>query len=158
MFLFMKSLTRKRIALLMLVGFLLIGCQEDDNHVDTGFVPVGEWSDDFGGSYSINSNTLEFDDGFGFTEFKGTIEAAIDFSQNAGVLIIKINSSETGINLNSFIGVYYQGYTTSHVFLANAIDASYTIIEVNTLNDAKKTFNVDNVDTHVTNWGSGYKK
>ena len=158
MFLFMKSLTRKRIALLMLVGFLLIGCQEDDNHVDTGFVPVGEWSDDFGGSYLIKKDKLEHDDGFGFTEFKGTIEAAIDFSQNSGVLIIKINSSETNITLNTFIGVYYKDYTSSHVFLANAIDGSYAIIEVNTLNDAKKIFNVDNVSTHVTYWGSGYNK
>jgi len=146
------------ITLLMLASFLFIGCQEDDSHVDTGFIPAGEWSDDYGGGYSITKKDLGYDDGFGYTEFKGTIEAAIDFSNNSGVLIIKINSSETNITLNSYIGVYYKDYTTSHIFLANAIDASYAIIEVKTINDAKKTFNVDNVDTHVTNWGSGYKK
>ncbi|MCL2244245.1 MAG: hypothetical protein FWC03_07230 [Treponema sp.] len=146
------------VILALVASFLFLGCPGDDNHEDTGFVPVGEWSDDFGGSYTITASALEFDDGFGFTEFKGTIAAAVDFSQDAGVLIIKINSSETGITTNDYIGVYYKDYTSSHVFLANAIDVSFAIIEADTLNEAKQTFTVDNADTHVTYWGSGYTK
>ena len=146
------------VILALVASFLFLGCPGDDDPEDTGFIPVGEWSDDFGGSYTITASELEHDDGFGFDEFKGAIAAAVDFSQDAGVLIIKINSSETGITANVYIGVYYKDYTQSHVFLANAIDASYTVIEVNTLNEAKQTFTVDNVDTHVINWGSGYTK
>jgi len=147
------------ILFLFIFSFLIIGCQDETGvHEDTGFIPAGVWSDGFGGSYTITAENLEFDDGFGFTEFKGTIEAAIDFSQDSGVLIIKINSSETGITVNSFIGVYYKDYTSAHIFLANAIDESYAVIEVNAINDAKKTFNVDNVGTHVTHWGSGYSQ
>jgi hypothetical protein len=44
------------------------------------------------------------------------------------------------------------------VFLANAIDESYVLIVKNTLTEAKKTFTVDNVETHVSMWGSGYNK
>ncbi|MCL2209238.1 MAG: hypothetical protein FWC19_03130 [Treponema sp.] len=145
---------------IMLACFLLFGCSldEKEEQIDNSFIPQGVWADAFGGGYTITATSLNFDDGFEYTEFKGTIAAAVDFPKKSGVLIVKINSSETGITLNKYIGVYYKDYTSSHVFLANAIDESYAIIETAALDEAKKTFNVDNVDTHVTFWGSGYSK
>jgi len=147
------------LVLALTVSFLLAGCSLDDNkHEDTGFIPIGEWEDGFGGSYTISENELEFDDGYGFDQFIGTIEAAVDFSSNSGVLIIKIASSDTGITAGNYIGVYYKDLKSSHVFMANAVDESYSIIEVSNLNNAKSTFTVDTVSTHVTHWGSGYTK
>jgi len=142
----------------LLACFLVFGCTEPEDHSDTGFIPTGEWSDDFGGSYKITTTNLEFDDGFGFDKFNGTIVAANDFTNNSGVLIIKVNASETGVTINNYIGVYYKDYTSSHVFLANAIDESYVIIEAVSLENAEKIFNVDNAGTHVTYWGTGYTK
>ncbi|MCL2180851.1 MAG: hypothetical protein FWB83_06955 [Treponema sp.] len=138
---------------------VLFSCSlDEDGHPDTGFIPAGEWADDFGGSYFITETKLEFDDGFGFTQFKGDIETAIDFSSGSGVLIIKVNSSETGITNGNYVGVYYKNCTSSHILLANAVDESYAVIEADSIINAKNIFNVDNVNTHVTYWGSGYTK
>jgi len=139
--------------------FLFSGCNLNDEHEDTGFIPVGEWKDDWGGSYNITLSSLEHDDGFDITKFKGNIKEAVDFSKDAGVLIVQITESDTTPNgVSKYIGVYYKNYTKTHVFLANAVDASYTLILKNTLAEAKNTFTVDNVNTHVTFWGSGYNR
>jgi len=153
----------RNVCLNLLVGLIasivIIGCQpEPPDHADTGFIPTGEWSDDFGGSYKITTTTLEFDDGFDFVKFSGTIAAANDFTHNSGILIIKVNTSDTGITVNNYIGVYYKDYTSTHIFLANAIDESYAIIEAVSLDNAKDIFTVDNAGTYVTHWGSGYTK
>jgi hypothetical protein len=135
---------------------------EDEN---THFVPVGNWADGFGSGYNITTTTLDYyTPEYGppypspATNTKGIIEEANDFSSDAGVLLVRITSSNTGITVNKYIGVYYRDYTPTHVFLANAIDGSYATIEKNTLDEARNAFTVDNVDTHVTFWGSGYNK
>jgi len=144
----------------LFVCFLLPGCQEDngEDFRNVQFVPTGVWADDFGGSYIITRTELEFDDGFGFDKFEGTIETAVDFSRNSGVLIIKITTSDTGLTEGNYIGVYYRNYSSSHILLANAIDASFAIIEAESFNEAESIFSAGNVNTHVTFWGSGYTK
>ncbi|MCL2410930.1 MAG: hypothetical protein FWC97_04730 [Treponema sp.] len=150
----------------LLVNFLLISCQVDEGEEfrNVQFIPVGVWEDGWGGSYIITrtkvyfETKVYFDDGFGFIRFNGTIEAAIDFSRNSGVLIVKINSSETDIIEGNYIGVYYRNYTSSHILLANAIDEHFDIIQVASFGEAKRLFNAGNVSTHVTFWGSGYTR
>jgi len=139
-------------------ALLFTGCNTEPDPVDTAFIPAGEWADSFGGSYTITNTGVTFDDGFGYGDFTGTISGVSDFSANSGVLIIKITSSTVGYTVDKFTGVYYKDYTASHVFLANAIDESYAPIEKNTFDEAKNTFTVDNVGTHVTYWGTGYNK
>jgi hypothetical protein len=150
--------------------FLLIGCRDepeaDPISVDTMLIPTGSWTDDFGSGYNITNSTLEYytaeTEWEGTTypgeNTKGNIKEAVNFSQSAGVLLVQITESSIGGINDKFIGVYYKDYTSSHVFLANAIDESYNYIVMNTLAEAKNTFTVDNVDTHVTYWGSGYNK
>ena len=135
---------------------LFIGCNTEPENENTGFIPVGEWADSFGSSYTITNTSVAYDDGYG--DFKSTILSSSDFSTDSGVLIIKITSSAGGYTVDKFTGVYYKGYTESHVYLANPIDGSYAPIEKDTFDEAKKTFTVDNVETHVTYWGSGYNK
>jgi hypothetical protein len=147
---------------------LFAGCEEEPEQeiVNTGFIPVGEWADSFGSGYKITASSLEYytadSEWEGVTypgeTIKGAISEAIDFSSDAGVLLVKITESTTTGQTGKFFGVYYKDYTASHVFLANAIDESYALILKNTLAEAKNTFTVDNVDTHVTYWGSGYNK
>ena len=141
-------------------AFLFTGCNTEPNpeNVDTGFVPAGEWADDYGSSYIITNATVVYDDGFGYGDFTGAILKVSDFSANSGVLIIKIISSNVGYTVDKFTGVYYKEYTASHVYLANPIDESYAPIEKDTFAEAQAVFTVDNVDTHVTYWGSGYTK
>jgi len=183
MILFEKSLTRRRggaeggarfakcarylCVLFLFASFLVLGCEEPKEEENTGFIPVGEWTDDYGGGYTITSTTVKYftadSEWEGITypgeETSGTIEVAKDFSKNSGVLIIKITqTTATGLTEGKYTSVYYKDYTSSHVFLANPIDASYAPIEKDTLAEAESTFNVDNVDTHVTMWGSGYSK
>jgi hypothetical protein len=138
-------------------ALLVTGCNTEPDHVDTGFIPLGEWGDGYG-SYIITNTDVVFDDGFGYGDFTGIIQIASDFSADSGVLIIKVTSSNVGYTVDKFTGVYYKDYTASHVFLANAVDELYAPIEKDTLTEAKKTFTVDNVDTHVTYWGTGYNK
>jgi hypothetical protein len=142
------------------------GCKIGDEHENTGFIPAGEWADAFGSGYKITDSSLEYytaeTEYEGITypgeNIKGGIKEAVDFSQDAGVMLIQITTSSTDGHEGKFIGVYYKNYTASHVLLANAIDETYSLIVKDKLNEAKNTFTVDNVDTHVTYWGSGYNK
>jgi len=161
---------RKPFALIVLfclsTGLLFIGCSTEPENENTAFIPVGEWADDYGSGYKITASSLEYytaeSEWEGVTypgeSIKGTIGEAIDFSSGAGVLLVKITESSTSGQTDKFFGVYYKDYTASHIFLANAIDESYAPILKNTLAEAKNTFTVDNVGTHVTYWGSGYSK
>jgi hypothetical protein len=163
MFSFQKALALTVVSCLF-TALLFTGCEtEPDETENTGFIPTGEWADGFGSGYKITGSTLEYYTAYYSEEYpgentKGSIKEAVDFSKDAGVLLVQITeSSINGIN-GKFIGVYYKDYTSSHVFLANAIDETWALIVKDTLNEAKKTFTVDSVGTHVTNWGSGYNK
>jgi hypothetical protein len=151
----------------LFTSFWVVGCKEDQEEEANGFIPVGEWTDDYGSGYTITNTTVKYftaDSEWGGTtypgeETSGTIEIAHDFSKNSGVLIIKItNTTATGLTVGKYTCVYYKDYSSSHVFLANPIDAAYAPIQKDTFAEAESTFNVDNVDTHVTMWGSGYSK
>ena len=156
------------IVLLCLLAVLFMGCQPDpDPEVENiGFIPLGEWTDDWGSGYNITNSSFEYytaDSEWEGTIYpgknhKGSIVEAVDFSEDAGVLLIQITTSTINSIEDKFIGVYYKDYTASHVFLANAIDESFDLIVRNTLTEAKNTFTVDKVGDHVAYWGTGYTK
>jgi len=138
----------------------------EDDHEDTGFVPVGEWSDGFGTGYKITVSSIEyfspdFGEEFPAQNFTGSIEKAIDFSDDTGVLIIKILTSEN-INLTTgkYTCVYYKDYKANQVNLANPIGPApdYETVETDTLDQAITLFSAGNMSTHVEFWGSGYTK
>jgi len=154
-----ELLVRKYASFAVLLAMLLFAsCEEEPEIVNTGFIPVGEWTDSYGGSYTITNTSIVYDDGYGYGDFTGSILITNNFTVDSGVLIIKILSSNVGYTINKFTGVYYKGYSGSHVYLANPINESYAPIEKDTLAEAQTTFTVDNVNTHVTYWGSGYNK
>jgi len=171
---FFKNLMRRRIVpivhgisfTVLLIILLLTGCSESGGPTADTKVTVnlnGEWKDDYGSGYNITESSLEYYTAYYSVEYpgekiKGSIKKTVDFSKNAGVIIVQIATSNTDRQAGKFIGVYYKDCTASHVFLANAIDESYALILKDTLAEAEKTFNVDNVSTHVTYWGSGYKR
>ncbi|MCL2879245.1 MAG: hypothetical protein FWF29_03280 [Treponema sp.] len=151
--------------LLACVSILLFNCQMETNtHEDTGFIPVGDWASAYD-SYTITDTTLDYFmagseyDGVVYpdTVLKGTIAKAVDFSDDSGVLIIKESENTYG-NAGKYTGVYYRAYTSSTILLASAVDENYNSVETDTLSQALSVFTVDNVDTHVTYWGSGYTK
>jgi hypothetical protein len=145
-------------------ALLVTGCKMEPESENTGFIPAGEWADSYGSGYKITKSSIEYYTAYYSEEYpgeniKGDIKEAIDFSHNAGVLLVQITASAVPGQEGKFIGVYYKDYTNSHVFLANAIDGSYALIVKDTLAEAKNTFTVDNVGTHV-DWSmqSGYRK
>ena len=153
------------IFLIAMFAFLFIGCPLDDNQrEDTGFIPVGEWSDDFGGGYNITETSIEYytegwGEDFPAENLKGSIERAVDFSYNSGVIILKITVSEnTNLTVGKYTGVYYKDYTSSHALLANPLDDSFAYIETDSLNAALSLFTSGNASTHVSFWGTGYTK
>jgi len=148
-----------------LVFLIYVGCQiDEDEHIDTGFIPVGEWNDGFGSGYNITETSVEYyspeyDENFPAQNFTGLIEKAIDFSNDTGVIIIKITNSENiDLTPGKYTCIYYRDFTNSHAKLANPVNPSHEPIEVNTLNEALNLFTVGNISTHVTFWGSGYTK
>jgi len=156
-----RNLARSVFALTVMfclsAALLFTGCSTEPESENTGFVPAGEWKDDFGGSYTITNTSVEFDSGYGET-FNANIKEAVDFSKGVGVLLVQITTSATEGQTGKFTGVYYKDYTASHVLLANPMDESWNFIVKDTLAEAKTVFTVDNVDTHVTFWGTGYNK
>jgi hypothetical protein len=163
---FLKKAAILTLALFLSAGFLFTSCDSGEPSINTGFIPSGNWTDDYDGGYKISNPSFEYytaDSEWEGVKYpgeniKGIIREAVDFSQGAGVLLVEVTKSSTDGQAGKFIGVYYKEYTTSHVFLANAIDASYALILKNTLAESKSTFNAGNAGTHVTFWGSGYSK
>jgi len=160
---FARNVLALAVVFCLSTALLFTGCKTEPESEDTGFIPLGEWADDYGSGYNITASSLEYYTAYYSEEYpgesiKGDIKEAIDFSSDSGVLLVQITTSATEGQAGKFFGVYYKDYTASHVFLANAVDESYAIIVMNTLAEAKNTFNVDNVETHVTYWGTGYNK
>ena len=150
---------------LIVAALLCAGCKLDDEETEnTGFIPVGEWSDGFGTGYNITGISLDyyspdFGPGYPAQNLTGSIEKAVDFSGDTGVLIIKITHVENMDHTDGkFTCVYYKEYTNSHVYLANPAGPSYEIVETDSVSQALSLFTSGNMDTHVTFWGSGYTK
>jgi hypothetical protein len=138
---------------------LFTGCNTEPDPVDTGFIPAGEWTSLYDG-YVITDAGVEFDDGYG--NFKGVIEKAIDFSNDAGVLIIKITVSSGDFTVGKYTGIYYSAYTITNIKLANVwlegSDGNWHPLAADSLSEAVSLFNVDNVGDHVLSWGVYTKK
>jgi len=143
----------------LLAILVLAGCKMEPELVNTGFIPLGEWTAKEGDSYTITNDTLEYG-GWGELD-KGTIAKAIDFSTNAGVLIIKITESSS-FTVGKYTGIYYSEYTSTSIKLANVwlegSDGSYYPLETDSLFAALSIFTVDNVSNHVFYWGVYTKK
>jgi len=166
-----RKLFALAVAFCLLTALLFTGCSTEPESeqktgtesTEIGFIPEGEWADDYGSGYNITSSSLEYYTAYYSEEYpgeniKGGIKEAVDFSKDAGVLLVQITESSAAGQKDKFIGVYYKDYTAAHVFLANAVDVSYALILKDTLAEAKNTFTVDNAGTHVTYWGTGYNK
>jgi len=135
-------------------ALLFTGCKTDPEPEDTGFVPVGEWAAQWD-SYTITDTGIEYG------ELKGDIEKAIDFSDNAGVLIIKITASSGDFTVGKYTGIYYSAYTSTTIKLANVWlegNEGWYPLEADSLSAAVSLFNVDNVGGHVSYWGDYSKR
>jgi len=132
-------------------ALLVTGCKTDDggDPVDTGFIPTGEWTAEWD-SYTITDTSVEYG------ELKGAIEKAVDFSTDAGVLIIKITASSGDFTVGKYTGVYYSAYTPTSINLANVwleVSDGWHPLEADSLSSAVSLFSVDNVGDHVSYWG-----
>jgi len=135
----------------LLMMLLFAGCEEEPEPEveNTGFIPVGEWTAERD-SYTITNTSVEYG------ELKGNIEKAINFSNNAGALIIKITASSGDFTVGKYTGIYYSAFTSTSIKLANVWlegGEGWYPLEANSLSSAVSLFNVDNVGNHVSYWG-----
>ena len=159
---FVRNIFALAVLFCLSTAFLFTGCKTEPESGNNGFVLEGVWTSPYD-SYVITKTTVDYimdnsswgsDDGI----VKGSIEEAVRFSNNAGVLIIKVTESESmGNTVGYFTGVYYCDGTKTSIKIANAFNADYTPVETSTLAAAKSIFTVDNENNHVTMYGS-YKK
>jgi len=153
-----RFFARKPFALAVLfclsTALLVTGCNQEPDSENTGFVPVGEWAAEWD-SYTITNTSVEYG------VLKGAIEKAIDFSTDAGVIIIKITESSGDFTVGKYTGVYYSAYTSTSIKLANVwLEGSegWYPLEAASLPAAVSLFSVDNVSDHVSYWGVYTKK
>jgi hypothetical protein len=156
-----RFFARKIFALVVLfLAVSFIGCKAEPEPENTGFIPVGEWVSDYD-KYTITDETLEYFmagseyNGVTYpaTVIRGNIEKAVDFSTNAGVLIVK--TTETTVSTpGMYIGVYYSDVTTSSIKISTGINSDYSTVETDSLSAAILLFTVDNAGNHVRTWGS----
>jgi hypothetical protein len=134
------------------------GCKTD---TDEEFILEGVWTG-FGDSYTITKTSVHYamDESewegtiYPGMKLKGVIEKTEKFTNNAGVLIIKVTEATTGNTVEKYTGVYYSEGTKSSVKMGNAVDENNDPIEEDTLDKAQSTFTVDNVDSHISYWGN----
>jgi hypothetical protein len=150
------------------IALYLSGCQLEDNPdiTDTGFIPVGVWSSSYGDSYHIERGTLSHKSTWEESVYEGTthpagsstttgsLEAAVDFSANSGVIIIKISEDDSNYyTVGKYSAVYYSEYSATQLKVADAY-IGFSPAETATLNEALNTFTAGNVGTHVSQWGT----
>jgi len=129
---------------------LFTGCKTDTDDV---FVLQGTWASAWD-SYVITSTTVHYE--MFDAQLKGNIAELVEFTDNAGVLIIEVTETADFIQnqIGWFTGVYYKEGTKNSIKMGNAIDSSYDPVEVSTLEEALSLFTVDNAETHIEMWGS----
>jgi hypothetical protein len=128
---------------------------ENGTTTETGFIPVGVWSSEWDG-YNITITSVKYGD------LEGSIEKAVDFSNDAGVLIIKITVTDGNFTVGKYTGVYYSAYTPTGIKLANVWlsddENNWYVLEANSLSEAESLFNAANVSAHVSYWGNYLKE
>ncbi|MCL2008697.1 MAG: hypothetical protein FWG77_11510 [Treponema sp.] len=139
-------------------ALLFTGCNmDDDSHTDRAFVPVGIWETDFD-RYEITSNSIDYVmDNSSWNPvndvLQGQIVRAIDFSPDAGVLIIRVNAASGPLIANTvgnYTGIYYRDFSAGSIRLANAIDLTdYSPVETDSLTEAIALFTAGNSGSHV---------
>jgi hypothetical protein len=156
-------------------SLVLAGCSQptDPDYFDRQFVPVGSWEShwDDGASggidtYTITKGKLTYStvSFYGSSTWGGDIEAAVDFSKDSGVLIIKYVTppSGTGSGVHgggyNYTAVYYQAYSSTSIKAADAWIPADPFpeyrAEAQNLNDALDLFTAGNAGTHVSTYGT----
>ena len=157
----------------LFVGLFFTGCPMEDDGLEenTSFIPVGVWASAYD-NYTITEDTVDYLSPASSGEwgampeisFTGDIEAAVDFSDSAGVLIIKVTAAENSNTVGKYTGVYYSDFvgsdTGAPIKMASPVgpEPDYAPVETDTLAQARSLFTAGNVQTHVGMWGSYTKE
>ena len=174
MFLFKKSLSSRRrgsrecvkfvkrvnclVIFILLAGFMFSACQETE---EPDFILEGLWTGN-GDYYIINANSAHYIMEWG--QWPGmvlvcSIEKTVSFSDNAGVMIIKITYTApdyTGYDVDKYTGIYFQEGKPSSIKIGNATGPApdYAPIQADSLANAENLFKAGNASTHISFWGA----
>lgn len=128
----------------------LIGCDPDDPFVDDHKLNnglIGDWKytfDNGNDRYTIDATTLVYTftyEGVA-TSFTSNIEYIYNFSETAGVIIVRYTAYDLGYGatVGQYQGVYFRDLTASTVKLGSAYETDYSVVEVASLDEAKEKF------------------
>jgi hypothetical protein len=153
------------LVMLCLSSALFTSCK-DDPEEESGYELdsrlIGTWS--FTGEYGadgyiIKTTTLSYFDEFGL-DYDGTIEYVSNFSNTAGVIIIKYTSVGDWLdptNIGKYIGVYYKNLNPN---ISVQMGTAYIEggAEEATLDAAKTAFTVGKEGTYMSYYGTYLKQ
>ena len=144
---------------------LFTGCDlEPNNFIDDHQLNsnlIGTWRDYYEGTsyddYIITAARLDYDSGG--IGYGGTIEYVSNFSENAGVIIIKYDTSDFKLaDVGKYIGVYYRSLSAGTVEMSTAINDDWSSAATVTKEQAESKFTEGNSGDYVTLWGGPYSK
>ena len=180
--LFPRVFTRSAFAfvlfcLVAVLSFMSCQTEPDDNFIDDHKLNaglIGTWADTtFFDGYTITADSLEYDNGMG-GGYTGSIEYVSNFSNNAGVIIIKYNADAKAsypiydddwvtiidyVDLpGDYLGVYYRNLKPGFSMeLSGAINPDYSPAEKEKMYEAVLAFTQANGDGYyVSFWGGPY--
>ena len=132
---------------------------------------IGTWTSEFTDAYIITAGDIAYDFGGGYIGYAGTIEYVSNFSNTAGVIIIKYKAGQEqtypiydenweiiGYNERpgDYVGIYYENFKPGvSVEMGIAINlADYTGAEKTTLDAAKAAFTRGKKGDYISKMGT----
>jgi hypothetical protein len=172
----LASRSRKVFALAVMfclsTALLFTGCKteedgfKDDHKLNSKI--IGKWTSSYDDYYDISSDKLVYDDGWG-GGYAGTVEYVSNFSETAGVIIIKYEADHEPVYYDdydnygdpahivalkgNFIGIYYKDFKPG-VSVSIAVAYVDGGAEEKTLDDAKKAFTMGNEGKYIGRYGT----
>jgi hypothetical protein len=169
-------ISKRAIFIVLFAAFLFIGCQQEEepdfftlyllskNTLNENL--IGTWISEYDG-YTITKTGLSYNDGFG-GGYAGTIEYVSNFSNNAGVIIIKYYPEHRPTYYDNFenwgdpdhilplkgdyIGIYYKNLKPgTSIQIGGAYEDKGA--EKNSLDAAKNAFTQGNEGTYMSYYG-----
>jgi hypothetical protein len=119
----------------------------DDDKLNDGL--IGTWDSGYDG-YEISSTAIIYRSTYDNAGFTGSIQYIYNFSETAGVIIVKYTAYDLGFgaSVGQFQGVYFGDLTPTTVKLGSAYEADYSVVEVDTLAEAKEKFKPENISLY----------
>ncbi|MDR0551949.1 MAG: hypothetical protein LBG72_08040 [Spirochaetaceae bacterium] len=156
------------LAVLLCVSAVIFSSCETDGGDDGGNGIIGLWVHNYSNEhgdgtseFTVSAKTFHYGDpAYPDYDVNGSIEYHTDLKAESGIIFFKITSSS---NNGKYTVAFWKNLTGSTVEMSTAYQATSEddfsdAAPVDSLDDAKQKFTLDNADTFVSQWGGPYTK